>query len=112
MMEQDPILSELMRTLTRERIQGQTEICTLKPDFYKVVIDKLSSIVQIGYSRWHSTPLGMYRQLVMIRRSKILRMAEQTAIPPDWSTKLTDEEKEFYNAIHKAVLKLQDDTKI
>lgn len=89
---------ELLRALSRERIAGNDQLSTLKPDFYV----RLNTYIKSKEGSEKEKLSISMQDLVLLRLGKIIHLARSAPMNPDLEQKLTYEEKTLFQLIHKA----------
>ena len=80
----------------KENVQGEFELATLDPHFYIKLKSQMKKLPQTDFDKVES----MLNQLVRKRQGKIIRLADSSKLTANLSSKLTFEEREFYNNLH------------
>jgi len=87
---------ELKQALVKENVQGEFELATLEQHFYVKLKAYMKKLSPIDFDKSES----MLNQLIRKRQGKIIRLADSSRLTSDLSSKLTFEEREFYNNLH------------
>ena len=90
------MIVELKQAIVKENVQGEFELATLEPHFYIKLKSQMKKLEQSDFDRVES----MLNQLIRKRQGKIVRLADSSKLSADLSSKLTFEEREFYNNLH------------
>ena len=90
------MIVELKQAIVKENVQGEFELATLEPHFYIKLKSQMKKLEQSDFDKVES----MLNQLIRKRQGKIIRLADSSKLSADLSTKLTFEEREFYNNLH------------
>jgi len=101
--QEENFSSEVFKAVTREKIAGNDQLSTLRPDFYLKVRRQLSfvgdtsgksSYPEIGKTR------SLVYDLVALRLRKILSIAISLSAPSDIKEKLTPEEYQIFDSVY------------
>ena len=90
------MIVELKQAIVKENVQGEFELSTLEPHFYIKLKSQMKKLPQTDYDKVES----MLNQLIRKRQGKIIRLADSSKLTADLSSKLSFEEREFYNNLH------------
>lgn len=91
------MVNELHQAILKENAQGTFNLSTLDVDFYIKVNSFTKKLPQQDYDRMES----MLNELIRKRRGKIIALADSSQMTSDIATKLTIEERIFFDYIHK-----------
>lgn len=102
--QEENFSSEVFKAVTREKIAGNDQLSTLRPDFYLKVRRQLSFMSDPGskpggYSEIEKTRTLIY-DLVALRLRKILSVATSLSAPIDIRDKLTPEEYQIFDSVY------------
>jgi DNA replication factor GINS len=89
---------DLLRALSRERIAGNDQLSSLKPDFYV----RMNAFINTKEGAEREKLNISMQDLVLLRLGKIIHLARSAPMNPDLEQKLTYEEKTLFQLIHKA----------
>ena len=107
-MAEESLDAELFKAISRERIQGSTQLASLKEDFHLKVhrylshfkaLNETSSEARITYEKLSMTAYD----LVTMRMGKIIQLAGSKSPPLDIFEKITLEEKLLFNMVRRLV---------
>lgn len=87
---------ELKQATVKENVQGEFELATLEPHFYIKVKSYMKSLEQQDSDKVES----MLNSLVRKRKGKIIHLADSSKLTANLASKLTVEEREYYNNLH------------
>ena len=87
---------ELKQAVVKENVQGEFELATLDPHFYIKLKAQMKKLSESDFDKVES----MLNQLIRKRQGKIVRLADSSKLSAELSSKLTFEEREFYNNLH------------
>jgi len=87
---------ELKQATVKENVQGEFELATLEPHFYIKVKSYMKSLEQQDSDKVES----MLNSLVRKRKGKIIHLADSSKLTTSLASKLTVEEREYYNNLH------------
>jgi len=87
---------ELKQAIVKENVQGEFELATLEPHFYIKLKSYMKSLEQSDFDKVES----MLNSLVRKRKGKIIHLADSSKLTSDLASKLTVEEKEYYNNLY------------
>ncbi len=87
---------ELKQAIVKENVQGEFELATLEPHFYIKLKSYMKSLEQSDFDKVES----MLNSLVRKRKGKIIHLADSSKLTTDLASKLTVEEKEYYNNLY------------
>jgi len=90
------MIVELKQAVVKENVQGEFELATLEPHFYIKLKSQMKKLEQSDLDKVES----MLNQLIRKRQGKIIRLADSAKLTANLSSKLTFEEREFYNNLH------------
>ena len=90
------MIVELKQAIVKENVQGEFELATLDPHFYIKLKSQMKKLPQSDFDKVES----MLNQLIRKRQGKIIRLADSSKLTADLSSKLSFEEREFYNNLH------------
>lgn len=106
--EEEGFEGELVRAVSRERIQGNEQVSTMSSDFY-VRLKRYLGEVKVK-SEENGNRMDEYRRtaalaydLLTMRTRKILHLAASSSTPQDLSTKMTFEERLLLDHVHRIV---------
>lgn len=89
--------TELNQAILKENTQGEFNLSTLDVDFYIKVNLFAQKLPQQDYDRIE----GVLNELIRKRRGKIIALADSSQMISDIASKLTIEERTFFDYIHK-----------
>lgn len=103
--QEESFASEVFKAVTREKIAGNDQLSTLRPDFYLKIRRHLafsgnpnnmkpSSIPELERAR------TLIYDLIALRLRKILSIATSLSPPPDTREKLTPEEYQIFDTVY------------
>ena len=95
--QDDDIADELKQSLVKENSQDEFNLSTLDDHFYI----KVNSYLKRLQLQEHNILESLLKSLFRKRHGKIIRLADSSKLTNELSRKLTVEEIEFYNQIHK-----------
>ncbi len=95
--EEVDMVVELKQAMVKENVQGEFELATLDPHFYVRLISYMKNLPKDDYNKVES----MLNSLVRKRQGKIIHLADSLKLTADLSSKLTLEERSFYDKIYK-----------
>jgi DNA replication factor GINS len=95
--EEVDMVVELKQAMVKENVQGEFELATLDPHFYVRLISYMKNLPKDDYDKVES----MLNSLVRKRQGKIIHLADSLKLTSDLSSKLTLEERSFYEKIYK-----------
>jgi DNA replication factor GINS len=95
--EEVDMVVELKQAMVKENVQGEFELATLDPHFYVRLISYMKNLPKDDYDKVES----MLNSLVRKRQGKIIHLADSLKLTADLSSKLTLEERSFYDKIYK-----------
>ena len=95
---------ELKQAIVKENVQGEFELSTLEPHFYIKLKSQMKKLEQADYDKIES----MLNQLIRKRQGKIIRLADSSKLTADLASKLSFEEREFYNNLHNISTSFQN----
>ena len=95
--EEVDMVVELKQAMVKENVQGEFELATLDPHFYVRLISYMKNLPKDDYDKVES----MLNSLVRKRQGKIIHLADSSKLTGDLSSKLTLEERSFYEKIYK-----------
>jgi hypothetical protein len=104
--QEENFSSEVFKAVTREKIAGNDQLSTLRPDFYLKVRRQLSFTSEhpgakpSSLSDLEKTRTLVY-DLVALRLRKILGLAVSLSTPPDIKEKLTPEEYQIFDSVYR-----------
>ena len=96
-LEMPDAVSELKQSRVREQLVGEYQLSSLDPQFY---IRLKSQMDELG-ERDRDDVEGIMMELVRLRRGKIVRLADSSKLTGEMKSKITIEEKAFFEAIHQ-----------
>jgi len=94
--EEVDMVVELKQAMVKENVQGEFELATLDPHFYVRLISYMKNLSKDDYDKVES----MLNSLVRKRQGKIIHLADSSKLTTDLSSKLTLEERSFYEKIY------------
>ncbi len=94
-MELPNAVTELKQALIREKVVGEYQMATLDKQFYI----RLKYQIEEMEERDRDDVGGMMMELVRLRRGKIVRLADAPKLSTDIQSKITIEERVFFDAI-------------
>ena len=99
--QEENFSSEVFKAVTREKIAGNDQLSTLRPDFYLKVRRQLSFVSESPYQKPSNLPelektRTLVYDLVALRLRKILSLAVSLSTPIDIRDKLTPEEYQIF----------------
>lgn len=95
--QETDMVVELKQAMVKENVQGEFELSTLDPNFYVRLISYMKNLPKEDFDRVES----MLNSLVRKRQGKIIHLADSSKLSADLSSKLTLEERSFYEKIYK-----------
>ena len=98
------MLVQLKQALVKEQLEGSDHLSTLDDTFYLRL--KAELIDMDGHEFEKITHL--VSKLFRIRRGKIIKMADAETNNTDTLSRLTIEERDFYNSIHQSSTKFEN----
>ena len=102
--EEADMVVELKQAIVKENVQGEFEVSTLDPHFYVRLISYMKKLPKDDYDKVES----MLNSLVRKRQGKIIHLADSSKLTADLSSKLTLEERSFYEKIYKTSLEFKN----
>jgi hypothetical protein len=97
--QEENFSSEVFKAVTREKIAGNDQLSTLRPDFYLKVRRQLSFASEKPSAEVEKTRTLVY-DLVALRLRKILSVATSLSAPTDIREKLTPEEYQMFESVY------------
>ncbi len=94
--QESDMIVELKQALVKENVQGEFDLATLDQHFYIKLQSQMQNLDSIDFDKVES----MLNSLIRKRQGKIIRLADSSKLSSDTASKLTVEEKEFYNTIY------------
>ncbi len=98
------MVTALKQALSKERISGQKAFQTLEPLFYVKLKETMRRLEGRDYERVHDMLLELFR----MRNAKIVTKASSMKLSADMNSKLTVEERTFYNTVHSACSEFEE----
>lgn len=105
--QEESFASEVFKAVNREKMAGENQVATLRPDFYLKIRRHLasSSSSQLGAMRPSSVSelertRTLIYDLVALRLRKILLIASALSPPNDIKEKLTPEEYQIFDTVY------------
>jgi hypothetical protein len=104
--QEESFSSEVFKAVTREKIAGNDQLSTLRPDFYLKIRRHLNyasgstSLKPISTQELDKTRTLIY-DLIALRLRKILSIAASLSPPIDIKEKLTPEEYQIFDSIYR-----------
>lgn len=89
------MVTELKQALSKEKMIGEYQLATLDPHFYIKLKDSMKDLDKHDYNNVESILMELFR----MRRGKIIKIADSSKLTSDLSSKLSIEEKIFFQAI-------------
>ena len=87
---------ELKQAIVKENVQGEFELATLDLHFYIKLKSYMKTLEQSDFDKVES----MLNSLVRKRKGKIVHLADSSKLTTNLASKLTVEEKEYYNNLY------------
>jgi hypothetical protein len=97
--QEENFASEVFKAVTREKIAGNDQLSTLRPDFYLKVRRQLSFANSDQRPELEKTRTLVY-DLVALRLRKILSVSTSLSAPTDIREKLTPEEYQIFESVY------------
>lgn len=95
---QEPdMVVELKQSIVKENVQGEFELSTLDEHFYIKLKSYMKKLSESDFDKAES----MLNSLVRKRHGKIVHLADSSKLTAELSSKMTVEEREFYNNLHE-----------
>lgn len=94
--QESDMIVELKQALVKENVQGEFDLATLDQHFYIKLHAQMQKLDSVDFDKVES----MLNSLVRKRQGKIIRLADSSKLSSETASKLTVEEKEFYNTIY------------
>ena len=88
---------ELKQATVKENVQGEFDLASLDDHFYIRLKAYMKKLPDSDYDKVES----MLNSLVRKRHGKIVHLADASRLTADLSSKMTVEEREFYNELHR-----------
>lgn len=89
------MITELKQALAKEKMIGEYQISTLEPDFYIKLKTSMKKLDKTDFDKVESIMMELFR----MRRGKIIKLADSSKLTAELNSKLTVEEKFFFEAI-------------
>jgi len=96
--QETDMVVELKQAIVKENVQGEFELSTLYTNFYIKLNSYMKKLPQQDFDKVES----MLNSLVRKREGKIIQLAGSSKLTANLSKKLTIEEHQFYENIHKS----------
>lgn len=90
------MVTALKQALSKERISGNRAFQTLEPLFYVKLKETMKRLEGRDYDKVYDMLLELFR----MRNAKIVTKASSMKLNAEMNSKLTVEERAFYNAVH------------
>jgi len=90
------MLNQLKQAIVKEKIVGEFSLATLEPDFYI----NLKLFMKTQEKPDQITVESMLNSLVRKRKGKLLHLANSSKLTKELESKITVEDKKFYNRIY------------
>jgi len=87
---------ELKQAIVKENVQGEFELATLDEHFYIKLKAYMKKLPESDFDKVES----MLNSLLRKRHGKIVHLADSSKLTAELSSKMTVEEREFYNNLH------------
>ena len=89
------MITELKQALAKEKMIGEYQISTLSPDFYIKLKTTMKRLEKHDFDNVESVLMELFR----MRRGKLVKLADSTKLTAELNSKLTVEEKLFFESI-------------
>ena len=89
------MVTELKQSLSKEKMIGEYQISTLAPDFYIKLKATMKKLDRYDFDNVESVMMELFR----MRRGKIIKLADSSKLTAELNSKLTAEEKIFFESI-------------
>ncbi|MCY4491982.1 MAG: DNA replication complex GINS family protein [Thaumarchaeota archaeon] len=89
------MITELKQALSKEKMIGEYQVSTLMPDFYIKLRASMKKLDRHDFDNVESVLLELFR----MRRGKIVKLADSSKLTAELNSKLTVEEKMFFESI-------------
>lgn len=89
------MITELKQALSKEKMIGEYQLSTLGPDFYIKLKSSMKRLDKHDYDNVESVLMELFR----MRRGKIIKLADSSKLTAELNSKLTVEEKLFFESI-------------
>lgn len=89
------MVTELKQALSKEKMVGVYELATLEPHFYIKLKDSMKKLDKHDYDNVESILMELFR----MRRGKLIKLADTSKLTAELNSKLTEEEKIFFQTI-------------
>ena len=89
------MITELKQALSKEKMIGEYQISTLGPDFYIKLKSSMKKLNKHDFDNVESVLMELFR----MRRGKIIKLADSSKLTAELNSKLTVEEKIFFESI-------------
>jgi len=90
------MLTELKQALSKEKMVGEYQVSTLDPHFYIKVKQFMRTLQKNDFDHLESMLLELFR----MRRGKLVKLADSTKLNSDLNSKITVEERIFFQTIY------------
>lgn len=91
------MVTELKQALSKEKMVGEYQVSTLDPHFYIKLKLFMKTLNRDDFNHVESMLLELFR----MRRGKIVKLADSTKLNSDLNSKLTVEERFFFQSIYE-----------
>jgi len=89
------MVTELKQALSKEKMIGEYQLATLDPHFYIKLKDSMKKLDKHDYNNVESILMELFR----MRRGKIIKIADSSKLTAELNSKLSIEEKIFFQTI-------------
>ncbi len=89
------MVTELKQALSKEKMVGEYQVSTLEPNFYIKLKASMKKMDQLDFDKMESIMMELFR----MRRGKLIKLADSSKLTSELNSKLTVEEKVFFESI-------------
>ncbi len=91
------MIAELKQALAKEQMVGEYNLPALDPDFYIRLKAAMAKLDRHDFDNVEGSMMELFRK----RRGKIIKLADSSKLTAEFNSKLTSEEKIFFEAIRE-----------